>query len=158
MMYCRKCNYNLAGNRSRTCPECGRPFDPADPTSFRVKPERLKNAWIILAIYLAPLALSLLFWLVKMEGDWGPRPRGAAPVDDVLSIWMWQATGPLALPVGMADTPMLIHLTFLCVWPGYLALVLRTRLRQLPYVVHAVFACAWCCSGCMLAVVALSQV
>lgn len=33
-MFCRKCGYALHGLSKNRCPECGLPFDPADPTSF----------------------------------------------------------------------------------------------------------------------------
>ena len=158
-MYCLKCDYNLRGLRSRLCPECGRPFDPADRMTFREEDDRPRNsAWLTVGIYIAPLAASLVFWLVNMAGDWGPRLRDATPVYDVISIWMWQATGPLSLPLAIADIPILVYVTFFCIWPGYLALVLRTRLRQLPYVVHAVLACSWSCSGCVTALGAMSGV
>ncbi len=37
-MYCRTCGYILAGLSRNRCPECGRPFNPADPRTFRRKP------------------------------------------------------------------------------------------------------------------------
>jgi len=33
-MNCRKCHYRLAGLTHGRCPECGREFDPDDPSSF----------------------------------------------------------------------------------------------------------------------------
>jgi hypothetical protein len=33
---CLGCGYPLRGLPQHTCPECGRPFDPRDPTSFKV--------------------------------------------------------------------------------------------------------------------------
>jgi uncharacterized membrane protein HdeD (DUF308 family) len=33
-MYCRSCQYDLAGLDTGRCPECGHHFDPTDPTSF----------------------------------------------------------------------------------------------------------------------------
>ena len=30
-MHCLGCRYDLTGNVSNRCPECGRAFDPADP-------------------------------------------------------------------------------------------------------------------------------
>jgi hypothetical protein len=32
--YCTQCGYDLRGNTSNRCPECGRGFDPADPTTY----------------------------------------------------------------------------------------------------------------------------
>lgn len=37
-MYCQACRYNLTGLGVGSCPECARPFDPADPASFDVRP------------------------------------------------------------------------------------------------------------------------
>ncbi len=33
-MRCRSCDYDLRALAARLCPECGRAFDPADPTTF----------------------------------------------------------------------------------------------------------------------------
>ena len=33
---CWECGYSLRGLDSRRCPECGRPFDPADPTTMNM--------------------------------------------------------------------------------------------------------------------------
>ena len=38
--YCRGCGYNLRGLTVPRCPECGRPFDPADPHTYREHPIR----------------------------------------------------------------------------------------------------------------------
>jgi len=37
-MFCLGCKYPLDGLAEHRCPECGRPFDPADSTSFTLKP------------------------------------------------------------------------------------------------------------------------
>ena len=37
-MYCRSCDYNLAGIPAGKCPECSTAFDPADPTSYEARP------------------------------------------------------------------------------------------------------------------------
>lgn len=33
-MYCRKCRYPLDGLSENRCPECGEPFNPADPSTY----------------------------------------------------------------------------------------------------------------------------
>jgi len=34
-MFCKRCRYNLKAIESRTCPECGRAFDPQNPKTYR---------------------------------------------------------------------------------------------------------------------------
>ena len=61
-MYCRGCDYDLRGLPEPRCPECGRPFDPASPKTFRLRPRRqrlrryLRNACILVLILLIPAA------------------------------------------------------------------------------------------------------
>jgi len=37
-MYCYACQYNLNNLGQNSCPECGKPFDPKDPTTFLSQP------------------------------------------------------------------------------------------------------------------------
>jgi hypothetical protein len=78
--FCLSCRYNLAGLVTRECPECARPFDPADPTTTAEHPtldERLlyaraaKVLTVAMAIIAAAAAIicalgtdSLLRWIV----------------------------------------------------------------------------------------------
>lgn len=57
-MYCLGCRYWLAGLSAGKCPECGRDFDPGNPSSFSASPRRsigyvwwlaLMAAWPVLA-------------------------------------------------------------------------------------------------------------
>jgi hypothetical protein len=41
--FCLKCGYNLAGTPSVECPECGRPYSIADPTSYTEDYEHLRR-------------------------------------------------------------------------------------------------------------------
>jgi hypothetical protein len=36
-VYCQSCRHNLSGLATESCPECARPFDPADSTTFDVR-------------------------------------------------------------------------------------------------------------------------
>jgi uncharacterized membrane protein HdeD (DUF308 family) len=49
-MYCRSCKYELPGLDKKRCPECGTPFDPADPRTFET---RRRGPQAILGIGLA---------------------------------------------------------------------------------------------------------
>jgi hypothetical protein len=45
---CLGCGYLLRGLESRQCPECGRPFDPANPTTMRFGKERgVAKEWLL---------------------------------------------------------------------------------------------------------------
>jgi hypothetical protein len=35
---CKTCHYSLANLTEHRCPECGRPFDPHDPSTFKNNP------------------------------------------------------------------------------------------------------------------------
>ena len=64
-IFCRKCGYALIGLSEARCPECGRPFDPADPRSFL----RLPHTWSLrrwlrrLSWVLASLAVGFLLYV-----------------------------------------------------------------------------------------------
>lgn len=46
-MYCRECGYQLTGLSEPRCPECGRPFEPADPASFLTHPKGwIRRRWL----------------------------------------------------------------------------------------------------------------
>jgi hypothetical protein len=73
MKYCLGCSYVLDGLPECRCPECGRPFDPNDPRTFKTARSRKRWRWNLLLIpsplgYLFyPLLLviiGLLIWLV----------------------------------------------------------------------------------------------
>ena len=69
-MYCRSCQYDLNGLGTGRCPECGHPFDPADPTTFET---RRRGLQAILGVGLAlaiGIAVILGFW-VSLMPDYG---------------------------------------------------------------------------------------
>ena len=66
-MYCRGCFYDLRGQETPRCPECGRAFDPGDPHSFLEYPGRFHGVWIKLKEYRGPAAALLTgAWLLCM--------------------------------------------------------------------------------------------
>lgn len=74
MRFCLKCDYNLAGVPEPRCPECGRPFDPDKPATFRRSPmgqgvlralRRPPGMWMIL-ICIAVMAVTM--WAARVSG------------------------------------------------------------------------------------------
>jgi hypothetical protein len=67
--YCRRCSYDLRGLPDPRCPECGQPFDPANPRTFRRRPKSPAWKWLrrilILLITLAILIGAPLLWLYR---------------------------------------------------------------------------------------------
>lgn len=66
---CRTCGYLLRGLPEPTCPECGRPFDPADPRTYAPSAAwRWRRKWVPRMVAVVVLAaLGLIF-----------APRGSA--------------------------------------------------------------------------------
>jgi hypothetical protein len=87
-MYCVQCSYALDGLPERRCPECGQPFDPDEPTTFRTRPQNAKDAivravnavfpgrrrrwprttWFALGLVVALLALLTYFTSIGWVG------------------------------------------------------------------------------------------
>ena len=74
-MYCKKCNYDLRHLTSRRCPECGRPFDPDDPSTYL--PTIGVPIWIRACFFLLTLCLpltALAWWVVLTDQHWMDQP------------------------------------------------------------------------------------
>jgi hypothetical protein len=149
MRYCRKCSYILDGLPENRCPECGQPFDPGNPRTFRLRPKRIQNRALVVLMYLLPLTISLLFWAGSDSSQWQGSGHGA-PLDSRLIIGLWQACGPWAwaLLEWHATTEFGICACFTIVWLAWIGLVCATRLRNWPYLAHFMMSFLWCCSGC----------
>ena len=59
--FCLGCGYFLRNLPTQTCPECGRPFDPADPRTMSLgHPLRPWQRWLLRPIGWPMIALALL--------------------------------------------------------------------------------------------------
>lgn len=71
-MYCKQCWYDLRGIDSRTCPECGRGFQPEIPSTYSRYPgnKMPPEAWAVLFLQLFVIALVLMgFFLPGLTED-----------------------------------------------------------------------------------------
>lgn len=103
---CAACGYFLRGLEAPRCPECGREFDPSDPTTYRIMEPgaggpaaRVKELLVVVALYVACLAvmgpsLRLSQWYVAPENN-----QGAA------EAMSWLA-GRWDLPTGGGDVAL----------------------------------------------------
>jgi hypothetical protein len=125
---CWECGYSLRGLSARRCPECGRPFDPADPTSMNMGQEvRGLARWLMrppgwpmdLAVGAAAL-LSL--WATAI-----PMPRGQIGYV-LLSLREWFEYGgePWRQILGRYDVPEIRFLYAIAAW-ALVALVWTAR-------------------------------
>lgn len=68
-IFCRDCGYALDGLRTHECPECGRGFDPADPSTFYSKKTPgpiarwwLKQpGWLVFVLIAVPIGYQLWY-------------------------------------------------------------------------------------------------
>jgi hypothetical protein len=58
-VFCRRCKYALTGLAAGCCPECGRTFDPQDPSTFSVT-AALRRRWVVWVVSIAA-AYPILF-------------------------------------------------------------------------------------------------
>ncbi len=104
--HCLECSYVLDGLSEERCPECGRPFDPDDPDTFRQPKPKL-------ALHLTPLLLGwmgvgfYIAWAFVLE-SLGSRAKdrfwmtldlvlivAGVVLAAIVIIWAWwKAKGP----------------------------------------------------------------
>jgi hypothetical protein len=105
---CRGCTYDLLGLPAGVCPECGRAFDPADPSTFwdlvaRTRAQKQRRARIA-AVALVACSFAALF-------TFGVIPRPAiAPVGGVQwGFWVWLGRGFGVQRVDMMAESLVVH-------------------------------------------------
>ena len=83
---CLTCGYQLAGLAEPRCPECGRPFDPAKPTTFTALPPFLFWAYWLPGVGLATVAGLAVLAVFTAYGalGWGFTIGGPAMVGCLL--------------------------------------------------------------------------
>ncbi len=144
--FCLGCGYVLDFITANQCPECGRGFDPASPATYRGQTRGAPIAKLI-AAYLMPLALGVLFWTVIGAAKWH-RSGNWPPLSSRFLGAIFQSTGPLAWilpPMGLWVAVAIVAL----LWVAWLLIVIQTRLSQLPVFVHLILAFLWCFMGCV---------
>lgn len=47
---CLRCSYLLEGLPENRCPECGQPFDPADPSTWKNEGIEQRNRWKVFMV------------------------------------------------------------------------------------------------------------
>lgn len=102
---CLKCHYSLTGLRIGRCPECGREFDPADPTTFGpTKSRRIGLIISIIQLATGAFLLALLFHFLAVSldtsihpdhgvasADWGFSFKLIAAAYLAFTTWLWFA-------------------------------------------------------------------
>ena len=48
--FCLQCGYDLFGLEAGACPECGRRFDPTDPSSYRFAPRQRVRSLVLAVV------------------------------------------------------------------------------------------------------------
>ncbi len=105
-MRCKTCQYPLAKLTEHRCPECGRAFDPNDPSTFlsglEPNPKRRHVTLAFRALLIAPW-LTWVFWmclLLAQGGQGGMSDSIRAKLFDsvVMTIFFW----PVLLVVACA--------------------------------------------------------
>ncbi len=112
---CTGCGYRLRGLPAPLCPECGRSFDPADPTTYVADPTRRRRrlwvkrgavvlAIVVLLIIFAPrriLQSKMTFTCTQCAqvlsfSRWEPKPPDWIPFR--YPAWRWDSETPSSTP------------------------------------------------------------
>src|SRR5262245_29301499 len=100
-MRCKACHYSLKNLTEYRCPECGREFDPSDPSSFEVETRKWSFAGFVAIVMPCCFAGTLLLLIIVQE----PSIKGPHYKD----FWM---LGAILLSLFMC--PVVFLATFIC--------------------------------------------
>jgi len=65
-LYCPKCHYDLTGNQSHICPECGHRFNPQLLKNYASKPHRSHLLGAVISAMIPPfVGLIALYYALK---------------------------------------------------------------------------------------------
>lgn len=106
-MYCRQCHYDLRGQTTNRCPECGKAFDPNNPDSFYPQYPSFSQRW---GIFIESpigwrgtvLVLICMYWFgfiilpaTTVHSRGYPRPmlqfrRDQVQLESIMGTWLAQ--------------------------------------------------------------------
>ncbi len=91
--HCRRCNYQLTGNTSATCPECGCELTPRNQVTGRSRRRRALPSLIIATVLLAGLTTLAVLWEKPSAfGWWTVEP--VLPREGSVNEWFHWYSGP----------------------------------------------------------------
>jgi rRNA maturation protein Nop10 len=96
---CLNCGYVLLGLPEGQCPECGRPFDPAEPATFSTKPLFVRWRFWLPGVALAAFGGLILYVLLLAIAGWGVATSLVAPFCVGAIVGYGAKVGPLVLIV-----------------------------------------------------------
>ena len=81
-MYCKSCSNNLSGLATESCPECARPFDPANPATFDDRPLASRSRYLLgfavgVGSALIVGAATVFGFHLAWNANYASSPRGA---------------------------------------------------------------------------------
>ena len=146
---CPRCEYDLRGNISGICPECGLRSHTTESGLTRFLPLKVRNLKYLCAAYFVPMMVFLVHGVLTFRINFGPATLDHWR-DYCLMGWLLRISGPAVLLVilPLGTVTFLPVITYCIVgYTTWLWFVWNTRLRELPYWLHCMLAFVWCWSG-----------
>ena len=117
-MFCKGCGYSLVSLTEYRCPECGREFNFADPSSFvdrRVPPRWIGRTTIVMSTYpIVVLLLIGLTWLIAYF-SLGHPPRCMQDDPKSINEWVSAVYVPTMTAIMMIPIAFCLNLTWLVI-------------------------------------------